>query len=766
MSGEEGVKLNKEASEKKDFSKKMKKGFFQLLIYFGISAFSIVYWELILRLQMGNTITGENLFFLFFVPSEALVMTAINGFFPQKISRFLFPFTLLAVSVYYGIQLVYFRIFGSLFSVSMLGMGKDAVQNFGWALSDPIIHSLGFLLLLLCPFAIVLPLCLIKKLKCDSYPILLHVMTFVLAIILWIAGAEGLRIGGVGRQSAYDAFHSNMSDTDSTASKVGAMTTSIVEAGTYYFKIGKNKKDTELTRVGLMDFELSPNNGNCDEGMTENGSFVKEPQIYEEFDFENLSKNTEDEELGKIYDYFAARTPSNTNSYTGIMKDYNVIYICAEGLWTYGINEKVTPTLYKMSNEGIVLSNYYNSFRNTTVNGEFAFSTGLWPDVSRVADSGVDIGSMPQSSSKYMPIGLGSIFEEEGVSSYAFHNYYGDYYRRRYSWKNLGYENIYFMDEGMTFSTKWPASDYEMMQQSVDKYIDEERFFAYYMTFSGHGPYNSKNCIYRKNIDEVKARLGEDAKSYSSEALGYLAGSLELEYGMEYLVKRLDEKGLLDNTLIVLTGDHYPYYLGEKGRNELAGFEVSETEIYHSTCIMYTEGLKEDIKCDTFCCNVDIVPTILNLLGIKFDSRLIMGTDIFSDGFHKAVLYNKSFLTDKAVYDSQTGRTEWKIDTELYDEKKLKAYVDGVNELIESEYSASVNIINRNVYLKLWKDANLISDEEYIKEEEREKTVKEAMRRLNDKESEDIEEKLLENVPEDALNAFGLFKSDESEEDR
>ena len=529
MDGKEKLELNNDSSKKKDFFEKLKKGFFQLLIYFGISMVSIIIWELILRLQMGGGLNKENLFFLFFVPSEALVITALNGFVPKKISRFLFPFTLLLISVYYGIQVVYFRIFGSLFSVSMLGMGKDAVENFGWALREPIIHSLGFLFLLLCPFAIVLTLCLIKKIKCDPYPILLHVLTFILAILLWIAGAEGLRIGGTGRQSAYDAFHSNMSDTDSTASKVGAMTTSIVEAGSYYLGIGKNKKETELTKVSLMDFELSSNNDNYEEGLKENGSFIKEPQIYEEFDFETLSKNTEDEELAKIYDYFANRTPSCTNSYTGIMEDYNVIFICAEGFWKYGINEKVTPTLYKMSNEGIVLNNYYNSFRNTTVNGEFAFSTGLWPDVSRMADSGVDIGSMPQSSSRYMPIGLGRIFEKEGVTSYAFHNYYGDYYRRRFSWENLGYENIYFMDEGMTFSTRWPASDYEMMQQSVDRYIDEERFFAYYMTFSGHGPYNSKNCIYRKNIDDVKARLGADADDYSSEALGYLAGSLELE---------------------------------------------------------------------------------------------------------------------------------------------------------------------------------------------------------------------------------------------
>ena len=149
------------------------------------------------------------------------------------------------------------------------------------------------------------------------------------------------------------------------------------------------------------------------------------------------AKETADPNLQELYTDFANREPSYTNAYTGLLDGYNLILICAEGFWTYGIDADVTPTLYRMSHDGIVLDNYYNSFRNTTVNGEYALLTGLWPDLSRLAKGGVDVGSLPQSSSKYMPMGLGTLFEKEGAASYAFHNYYGKYYRRSQSWKNL-----------------------------------------------------------------------------------------------------------------------------------------------------------------------------------------------------------------------------------------------------------------------------------------------------------------------------------------
>ena len=769
-------KAHKEETEKKEkepFKVRLKEGAKQLFVYFGIFAAVIIVWEVILRFQISGGITKANLFFLFFVPAQAMVLAAFNGLFPKKANRILFPVSMLLIAVFYGIQLVYYRIFGSLLSVYLLGMGTDAVGNFWWAMKETLIKSMGYIALLICPVIAVLVLCLTKKIKCNFYPILLHVFALLLGVGLWFGASQGIILGGDGRSSAYYAFHSDLSDTDTTASRVGTMTTTLVEAGSYYLGIAGDKTMSTLTSVDMDSITLEPEpvsekviekrqeekveaseTPETSEVVAEVEEIEKIPYVYEDFDFEELAQNTEDATLRDMYEYFGSRTPTTTNEYTGLFEGYNLIYICGESYWNYAIDERVTPTLYKMSKRGIILNNYYNSFRNTTTNGEYAFNTSLWPDVSRQADSGLDVGSFPQSSTKFMPNGLGDFFATEDVPSYAFHNYYGNYYRRRFSWPNLGYQNLFFMNDGMKFTSNWPASDAEMMQQSVEKYIDEDRFFVYYMTFSGHGPYNANNYMYRKNIEEVKKRLGDDAANYNTEALGFLAGNLELEYGMNYLLDELRKAGKLENTLIVLTGDHYPYYLSESGRNSLSGKKLDEMDIYKSSCIMYTEGLKEPIVSDTYCCNVDIVPTVLNLFGIKFDSRLFMGTDIFSDGVHKAVLYNKSFITDKVVYNATSGDIHWKVDPDVYDWKSLDNYVEGMSALVDSEYTASINIIKTNFFLHLWQDSGLLTEEEVEAERQRASKVQGEMQVINVQEQKQREEYAARKAAEEAAAAM------------
>ena len=276
------------------------------------------------------------------------------------------------------------------------------------------------------------------------------------------------------------------------------------------------------------------------------------------------------------------------------------------------------------------------------------------------------------------------------------------------------------MNDGMKFTSNWPSSDLEMMEQSVDDYINNDRFMAYYMTFSGHGPYTSANYVARKNLDTVKELLGDEVENYNNEAINYLASNYEVEKAMNYLLERLEEAGKLDNTVIVLTGDHYPYYLSEAGRTSLCQKEISELDQYHSTCFIYNAGMEEPIHNDEYCCNVDIVPTILNLFNIPFDSRLLMGTDVFStDSMHTAMLYNKSFLNDKVEYNTTNHEAVWKIDTSVYCDEALDSYINNYMALNDSYYLASINMMKYNFYFTIWKQAGLLTDEEIAKENQR-----------------------------------------------
>lgn len=468
--------------------------------------------------------------------------------------------------------------------------------------------------------------------------------------------------------------------------------------------------------------ETSEENPENTEG-SETAAFTASPHIFAEIDLQKIAGQEQDPTLKNLSLFLENRGATDTNEYTGLFEGYNLIYICAEAFWTYAVNEQVTPTLYKMANQGIVLENYYNSFRNTTTNGEFAFSTSLWPDFSRKSDEGSSVGSFAQSAHCYMPMGLGDLFEGIGVPAHAYHNYLGEYYRRILSWPNLGY-TCKFNKDGMNFTSSWPASDLELMEQSVDDFIDEERFHAYYMTFSGHGPYSNRNAICQKNIEFVKENMAE---GYLEDVYGYLAGNRELDKAMEYLLNRLEEAGKLENTVIVIAGDHYPYNLSAQAADQLAGHELdTDFEMYQSTCIIYNAGLKTPIVSDTYCCNVDILPTILNLFGIPFDSRLMMGRDIFSDGIHKAVIYNKSFITDLVRYNSKTGETQWSEKADDFSAELKKTYLDTMISLLNSEYYASMKILDLNYFQYLWHQSGLMTEEELAAEKLRAQQVQAA----------------------------------------
>ena len=642
------------------------------------------------------------------------------------INRIVFSVLVFVLEFYYIAQLIYFRNFGSLLSVSLIGMGGEAAGNFGWAIKDTVIGAAPLIgIFSLMAVGLIVYFCVSKK-QGKGYFLPLHGFSLVMVAVFWLLATLLIRLGGTDRTSAYYAFNNSMADTDTTSARVGIMTTNVVESASYFFGIRSAEEIQTMTVVDNNALNLSSTSVNQTVSSNvaeepEEDPFIPEPQIDEDIDFTALAEIAPDNVTKSLCEYFASKEPTYTNEYTGIMSDYNLIYICAESYSNLCLDPDVTPTLYKMSQGGIVLNNYYNSFLNTTTNGEYAFQTSQWPDVSRYAACGTAVGSFAQSCEKMMPYGLGDLFDTIDVPSYAYHNYMSHYYRRGYSWPNLGYQNMKFMGEGMTFTYTWPASDLEMMEQSIDDYIDQDQFIAYYMTFSGHGPYSSANCMYNKNVAKVKELLGDRADELPYESIGYLACNYELELAMEYLLERLDEAGKLDKTLIVITGDHTPYYLTDSGKQALADYELDSTfELYRSSCIMYTEGLEEPIVTDTYCCNVDILPTVLNLFGIKFDSRLLMGTDIFSTGVHRARIYTGSFLTDVVNYNAVTGEAIWKDTDNLYTQDQLDAYLSAMIDYTESEYSASNKLLNKNFFFFVWKNSGKMTQEEIDAEVARE----------------------------------------------
>ncbi len=668
-----------------------------ILKYGAVYFAALLYWELLIGVQIG--LSNMSFYFILFLPAEAVALALLNGWAKKsRINRIVTPIVMVLPFAYYVSQLVYYRIFGSLFSVSMIGMGADAVGDFGWALADTLKDSVGWVLLCLLPIVgAVLHAVFSKERFFESFGIGMHLFSIVQTVCFWLIAVLLLLPFGRGEFSPYYAYTSSYIDTDTASSRIGALTNSVVELGHKFFgSDGDGNGELVIPPAQIDPPETTPDGPEQpdDPGQTVDRS----PNIIDSYDFAALKELTKDKDKQELCDYFGAVSGTNKNEYTGLLKDYNLIYICAEAFSVAALDPDVTPTLYKMSQGGIVLSNYYNAFKNTTTNGEFAFMTGLWPDVSRVADANSTEGSFVQSKDNLMLYGLGSMFSAAGVNTYSFHNFMGYYYQRNKTHKNLGYESLRFMGgkNGMTFTSSWPSSDLEMMEQSVDDFINDEQFHAYYMTFSGHGPYSGANPIAYANLDAVESLLGD--RELTLHAKYYLSANYELEKAMAYLLDRLEEAGKLDNTMIVLTGDHYPYYLADKYFNELMGEELDPTfEKYKSSCIMYCPGI-ETVQVDAPCSNVDILPTVLNLFGLEYDSRLLAGTDILSDTTHIAMLYNKSFITDKVKYNAQNGKAQWLPAADSMSDADKQTYLDYCISVTKARYIASLDIMSEDFY--------------------------------------------------------------------
>jgi len=220
----------------------------------------------------------------------------------------------------------------------------------------------------------------------------------------------------------------------------------------------------------------------------------------------------------------------------------------------------------------------------------------------------------------------------------------------------MGYE-YYALGQGLELEEVWPPSDLEMMEKIVPMFVHEDKFMVYCLTVSGHLTYTlDSNAMSARHWDEV-ADL-----PYSEEVRCYLACQMELELAMESLLRQLEEAGRLEDTVIVLSADHYPYGLSDEQYSELLGHAVDPVfEIYQNTLILWSGDMNGTaVHVDKYCSSLDVMPTLSNLFGLDYDSRLIMGSDILSEADPLVIFANYSFINQEGYYNSITDQfTRW-----------------------------------------------------------------------------------------------------------
>ena len=381
---------------------------------------------------------------------------------------------------------------------------------------------------------------------------------------------------------------------------------------------------------------------------------VRVPQVLP-IDFAALAASASNSDVASIHSYVASRTPSMTNEYTGLFEGKNLILITAEAFTGAWLSPELTPTLWRLVHEGIHFTDYYQPmWAAGTTGGEYSNVVGLVPGSGQC---------MKEAYQQDLFLTIGNQLQKLGYSSAAYHNNSHTYYDRHKTHTLLGYDKFIGMGNGMEegVRNRWPQSDEEMFDYTIPLHLDSQPFSLYYMTVSGHSSYSrTGNSMSKKNYDVV-------ADLDHSEAIKcYIAANLELEYAMASLVRQLEEAGIADDTVIVISSDHYPYGLEESDTwgtsesylSELFGQECDSRFVRDQNALVIWSGCIEDadIVVDAPVFSLDILPTLSNLFGVSYDSRLLVGRDVFSEEEPVVFWPDYSWRSDKGSYDSTSRK--------------------------------------------------------------------------------------------------------------
>lgn len=618
---------------------------------------------------------------VFCVPA-ALVLWILSTLLPRRANRVIAWVLVIGVTALFASQMIYHRIFYTYYTVYSAANGGQVLE---------FIHEILFtmrrnwvqLLTLLIPLILWIPLQMV--LCFEKRPLIRQGLWAVMAACLHVVCRLLLPLGGMGDFSPWDLYYKTVS-IDYSMEQLGVVSTMRVDLWRQLVGFEPEYEVEAPPVAQVVPPDEMPEEPDDEDGDPQQPDGVQYGVNALDIDFDALAAAETDETVADMHRYFGSLEPSSKNEKTGLFAGCNLIWITAEGFSQYAIDKELTPTLYKLANEGFRFTNWYTPLWGvSTSDGEYVALTGLYPKAGA--------WSFYQSSGNAMPFTAGNQLRALGYSCRAYHNHTYTYYNREQSHPNIGYD-YKGVGNGLEITEQWPESDLEMIDVTTDEYVNDEPFHTYYMTVSGHLLYNFiGNSMAAKNEELV-----EDLP-YSEGPRAYLACNIELDRAMELLLERLEQAGVLDNTVIVLSADHYPYGLSLEELSELAGHDVDpDFELYRNACIIYKKGMQSE-TIDEPCSSIDLLPTVSNLMGWDFDSRLLMGRDIFSDAEPLVILSNRSFITGEARYNTKTGELEPTAGEELPD-----GYLEYYSALVSNKLAYSTLILDNNYYATLGLD--------------------------------------------------------------
>ncbi len=629
------------------------------IIFLLFSLISFLYLEMIF--QIFNNKTAITLYSLLFSLTISFIVFIVSSLFKPKTNYRILLSSTMIITLIYIVEIMYIHSFKKPLTMTDIGAGNVQIIAYYREIIKAFMNCLPTILLLCIP---VIFLFILKKTKLipPKKSLKSSVGFIILTVLTAVASISSINMNKLTNPTLYENYH-QLNDVKYSIEQFGLLTTLRINTRDLLF--GHNN-DIDVDDIVIEKEE------------EEEIKIDTSPNIID-IPFEELSTKTNNKNIKKLNEYFASLKPTQKNEYTGMFKGYNLIHITAEAFSPYCISEELTPTLYKLTHSGFIFNNFYvSATTESTCGGESMNMTGLLLNPKRPQG----VYTIEQAAKSYMPFTMGNQFSKLGIQPYAYHNNSLTYYNRINTIPKLGYHFKASTPGSMSKSeaakkdllfdlkTKsWPQSDLEMIQATTQDYITNQPFHAYYMSVSGHSNYYFKdNSMSKKNKELV------DHLELSEPCKGYIAAQIEFDRALEELIRQLEENNQLDNTVICFTSDHFPYGLTHKEYEELAGHKIEENFEIHKNSLVLWNNKMDTVVIDKPCSSIDILPTLNNLFGFTYDSRLLPGKDILSTA--KGFVYfteNNSFMTDTYIYNNRTRKTYDLSGNEIQvDEKQLE----------------------------------------------------------------------------------------------
>ncbi|MHC2833382.1 LTA synthase family protein [Bacillus sp. F9_6S_D1_P_5] len=355
--------------------------------------------------------------------------------------------------------------------------------------------------------------------------------------------------------------------------------------------------------------------------------------------------------LQETENYVKANQSEQNPNMFGAAKGKNVIVVTLESLQTFLIGasvngQEVTPFLNEFINESYYFDNFFHQTgQGKTSDSEFLIDTSLYP---------LNRGAVFFTHGNNDYTATPEILRQQGYFTSVFHANNATFWNRNIMYSALGYDRYYNeLDYKITPEThlNWGLKDIEYFDQSVDmlKTVDQP-FYARFLTLTNHYPFT---------YDE-DTKFIEPYNSGNGVFDRYIVTARYLDESIKRFIERLKAEGMYDDSIIVLYGDHYG--ISEKHNRAMAQFlekdqitEFDTLNLQRTPLYIHMPGQTEGQTISKPTGQIDMKPTILNLLGIDTTNDIRFGHDMFSNeytGF--VVLRDGSFITDKYAYTNNT----------------------------------------------------------------------------------------------------------------